>query len=168
MGAIMVIEVLILGGYAKLKPVRVSLPLVPCLVDEWPGKYALPEPPLTGPEGRPEPRRHPRKRSHHEARLTVKHRLTRRARLTRREWQEHCRDLDRGAQLDQARHVAIVAEMLFRDGIGRALFGAGEQHRGGEPRDQAAGPMDGARFGKRAQIIEDGTFNLPPQKADVG
>ena len=91
----MVIEVLILGGYAKLKPVRVSLPLVPCLVDEWPGKYALPEPPLTGPEGRPEPRRHPRKRSHYEARLTVKHRLTRRARLSRREWQEIERDLDR-------------------------------------------------------------------------
>jgi hypothetical protein len=95
MGAIMVIEVLIVGGYAKLKPVRVSLPLVPCLIEEWPCKYALPEPPLTGPEGRPEPRRHPRIRSHHEARLTVKHRLTRRARLSRREWQEIERDLDR-------------------------------------------------------------------------
>jgi hypothetical protein len=112
MGAIMVIEVLILGGYAKLKPVRVSLPLVPCLVDEWPGKYALPEPPLTGPEGRPEPRRHPRKRSHHEARLTVKHRLTRRARLGRREWQEIERDLDRAKAAESARRRNLPPRRL--------------------------------------------------------
>ena len=99
---VMVIEVLVLGGYATLKPVRVSLPLVPALVDEWPRKYALPEPPVTGPEGRPEPRRHPRKRSHHEARLTVKHRLARRSRVSRREWQEIERDLDRAKATELA------------------------------------------------------------------
>jgi|SoiMetStandDraft_5_1073268.scaffolds.fasta_scaffold1414542_1 hypothetical protein len=38
---VMVVELLVLGGYAQLKRVRVSVPLIPCLVDN--SRYWLPE-----------------------------------------------------------------------------------------------------------------------------
>jgi hypothetical protein len=40
---VMVISLAVLGGYGTLRRVRVSLPLVPALLDDRPDKYALPE-----------------------------------------------------------------------------------------------------------------------------
>ena len=60
MGASKTIKILILGGYAKLRPVKVSLPLVPCLLDMG-NKYSLPTAPPEPVTGLDDPlRRRPR------------------------------------------------------------------------------------------------------------
>jgi hypothetical protein len=40
---VMVISLAVLGGYAQIRRVRVSLPLVPALLDEAGNKYCRPE-----------------------------------------------------------------------------------------------------------------------------
>jgi hypothetical protein len=86
---VMIILLPVLTSYGLIRRVRVSLPLVPALVADRPGKYALPEN-LPPPESRADlqplgrqrlyhpdrspatPRRRPRKMSHDDSRLIDK------------------------------------------------------------------------------------------------
>ncbi|MGY2905942.1 hypothetical protein [Bradyrhizobium sp. URHC0002] len=52
---VMVISLAVLGGYAQIRRVRVTLPLVPALLDEADHKYCLPDdlPPLSKVDSQP-------------------------------------------------------------------------------------------------------------------
>lgn len=69
--ATMVITMQVAAGHNGLRPVRVSMPLIQCLIDVLPTKYALPEalPPPRDAELRPPRLGQPRAVNHAAERL---------------------------------------------------------------------------------------------------